>query len=101
MREIVISKRARHERVSHKMIRTTEKQMTATVSDSRDEEFATSAGWIVSSTATYSLAEDNYCPEGCQRIHREAGEVCDIFILDFCEEGIKRLSQINAWSVKT
>ena len=35
-----------------------------------------------------------------QRIHREAGEVCDIFIPDFCEGGIKRLSQINAWSVK-
>uniref|UniRef100_A0A671TZ23 Ig-like domain-containing protein n=1 Tax=Sparus aurata TaxID=8175 RepID=A0A671TZ23_SPAAU len=38
------------------------------------------------------------CPEGCQRIHREAGEVFDIFIPDFSEEGIKRLSQINAWS---
>ena len=44
--------------------------------------------------------------EGCQRIHREAGKVCDIFIADLCEEGIKRLSQIaslsqiNAWSVK-
>ena len=58
-------------------------------------------GSIVSSSATTSLAEDNYCPAGCQRIHREAGEVCDIFILDFCEEGIKRLSQINTWSVKT
>ena len=51
-------------------------------------------GWIVSSAATTSLAE------GCQRIHREAGEVCDIFIQDYCEEGIKRLSQIAFWSVK-
>ena len=42
----VISKQARHERVSRKMIRAMEKQMYATVSDSRDEEFATSAGWI-------------------------------------------------------
>ena len=44
MRELVISKQARHERVSRKMIRVMEKQMYATVSDSRDEEFATSAG---------------------------------------------------------
>ena len=40
----VISKRAHHERVSRKMIRVMEKQMCATVSDSRDEEFAMSAG---------------------------------------------------------
>ena len=45
MREWVISKRARHERVSRKMIRATEKQMYSTVSDSRDE-FAASAGWL-------------------------------------------------------
>ena len=45
-------------------------------------------GWIVYSAST-SLAG------GCQRIHREAGEVCDIFIPDFWEEGIKCLSQIN------
>ena len=51
-------------------------------------------GWIVSSAATTSLAE------GCQRIHREDGEVCDIFIPYFCEEGIKCLSRINAWSVQ-
>ena len=29
--------------------------------------------------------------EGCQRIHREAGEVCDIFITDCWEKGIKCL----------
>ena len=46
MRGWVISKRARHERVSRKMIRAMEKQMSATVSDSRDEEFAASAGWL-------------------------------------------------------
>ena len=40
----VISKWARHERVSRKMIRAMEKQMCATMSDSRDEEFAMSAG---------------------------------------------------------
>ena len=74
--------------------------MCATLSDSRDEEFAASAGWLVSSATKTSLAEDKYCPEGCQRIHREAGEVCDIFIPDFCKEGIKHLSQINAWSFK-
>ena len=57
-------------------------------------------GWIFNSTATTSFAE------GCQRIHREPGEVCDTFIPDFWEEGIKLLSpiavwsQINAWSVK-
>ena len=45
--------------------------------NSRDEEFAAVAGRIiVSSAATTSLAE------GCQRIHREGGEVCDIFIPD-------------------
>ncbi|KAL7382466.1 hypothetical protein ABVT39_022965 [Epinephelus coioides] len=46
MREWVIGKRARHERVSRKMIRAMAKQMYATVSDSRDEEFAASAGWL-------------------------------------------------------
>ena len=40
----VISKRVHHERVSHMMIRA--KQMYATVSDSRDEEFAASVGWL-------------------------------------------------------
>ena len=44
MREWVISKRARHERVSCKMIRAMAKQMYATMSDSRDEKFASSAG---------------------------------------------------------
>ena len=39
MQELVISKRARQERVSRKMVRAMEKQMYATVSDSRDEEF--------------------------------------------------------------
>ena len=29
--------------------------------------------------------------KGCQRIHREAGEVCNISITDFWEEGIKLL----------
>ena len=46
MREWLISKRARHERVSRKMIRAMAKQMYSTVSDSRDEEFAASAGWL-------------------------------------------------------
>ena len=64
-------------------------------------EFVVSAGWLNRFLRrTTSLAEDNYCPEGCQRIHRKAGEVCDIFIPDFCEEGIERPSQINTWSVK-
>ena len=40
----VISKRTHHKRVSRKMIRVMEKQMYATVSDSRGEEFAVSAG---------------------------------------------------------
>ena len=44
MLELVIRKRARHERASHKMIRVMAKQMYATASDSRDEEFAASAG---------------------------------------------------------
>ena len=42
----VISKQARHQRVSRKMIKVMVKQMSATVSDSRDEEFAVSAGWM-------------------------------------------------------
>ena len=42
---LVISKQARHERVYRKMIRAMAKQMYATVNDSRDEEFAASAGW--------------------------------------------------------
>ena len=46
MREWVTSKRAHHERVLRKMIRAMEKQMYATVSDSRDEEFVASAGRI-------------------------------------------------------
>ena len=46
MREWVISKRARQERVSRKMIRAMVKQMYATVSGSRDEESASSAGWL-------------------------------------------------------
>ncbi|KAJ0055712.1 hypothetical protein NL108_009966 [Boleophthalmus pectinirostris] len=46
MREWVIRKRARHERVSRRMIRDMAKQMYATVSDSRDEEFVASAGWL-------------------------------------------------------
>ena len=37
---------ARHERVSRKMIRAMAKQMYATVSESRDEKFADSAGWL-------------------------------------------------------
>ena len=44
MRGWVISKRAHHKRVSHKMIRAMVKQMYTTISDSRDEEFAASAG---------------------------------------------------------
>ena len=46
MREWVISKLARQERVFRKMIRTMAKQMYATMSDSRDEESAASAGWL-------------------------------------------------------
>ena len=42
----VISKWARHERVFCKIIRVMEKQMYATVSDSSDEEFAMSGGWL-------------------------------------------------------
>lgn len=38
MHERVISKRARHERVSRQMIKAMAKHMYATVSDSRDEE---------------------------------------------------------------
>ena len=46
MRGWVISKRARHERVSRKIIRVMEKQMSASMSDSRDEELSVSAGWL-------------------------------------------------------
>ena len=46
MQDSVISKRASQERVSRKMIRAMAKQMYATVSDSGDEEFAVSAGWL-------------------------------------------------------
>ena len=46
MRGWVISNRARHEGVSFKMIRGMAKQMYATMSDSRDEEVAMSAGWL-------------------------------------------------------
>ena len=46
MRDWVISKQARHERVSRKMIREMAKEMYATVSDGRDEEFAASVGWL-------------------------------------------------------
>ena len=46
MRDWVISRRACHKRVSHKMIRVMAKQMYATMSDSRGEEFAASAGWL-------------------------------------------------------
>ena len=35
---------AHHERMSRRMIRAREKEMSATVSDGRDEEFAASAG---------------------------------------------------------
>ena len=102
MRELVISKRARHERVSRKMIRAMEKQMYTTVSDSRDEEFATSTSWINRFLrCTNFLGRRQLLPTRSQRFNREAGEVCDIFILNFCEEGIKRLSQINTWCVKT
>uniref|UniRef100_A0A671XQP1 HTH CENPB-type domain-containing protein n=1 Tax=Sparus aurata TaxID=8175 RepID=A0A671XQP1_SPAAU len=46
MRNWVISKRARHERVARKMIRVMAKEMYATVSDGRGEEFAASVGWL-------------------------------------------------------
>ena len=74
------------------MIKVMEKQMYATVSDSRGEEFAASAGWI-----NRFLRRNNFT---CRRMpeNLEAGEVCDIFIADLCEEGIKRLSQIAALS---
>ena len=74
MREWVISKRARHERVSCKMIKAMAKQMYATVSDSRDKEFAVSAGWI-------------------NRFLCRSNLTCRC-----CEEGIKRLCQITTWS---
>ena len=67
MQEWVISKRARHERVSRKMIRAMVKQIYDTVSDSRDEEFPPP-----------------------QQLHLQRTHNC----------WIKRLSQINAWSVK-
>ena len=44
MRGGVISKRARHERVSRKMIRAMETNVRDR--DSRDEEFAADAGWL-------------------------------------------------------
>ena len=46
MLELVIGKQARQERVKRKMIRVMEKQMYATVCDSRDEELSVSAGWL-------------------------------------------------------
>ena len=53
--------------------------MYATVSDCRDGEFAASAGWI-----NRFLHRNNLnCRRQINQIHREAGEVCDIFIPDF------------------
>ena len=79
----VISKQTHHERVSCKMIRAMDKQMRATMSDSRDEEFAVSDESFPPLQQLHLQKTYKYCPEGCQRINREAGEVCDIFILDF------------------
>ena len=99
MREWVISKRACHERVFRKMIRVLEKEMYTTVSDSRDDEFSTSAGWL-----NHFRCRNNFTcrrqllptrmPENSPR----SGEVCDIFIPDFWEEGFQHLSQIAACS---
>ena len=102
MRGWVISKRACHERVSRKMIRAMAKQMYATVSDSRGQEFAMSSGWLhrFLHCNNFTCRRRTNCPAGCQRIHWEAGEVCDIFITDFWEEGIKQLSQIATWWLK-
>ena len=44
-------------------------------------------------------AEDRYCPEGCQKIHQEAGEVCDIFIPDSERKELNTCSQIATWSI--
>ena len=55
-------------------------------------------------TAMFFLYQPNGGSKGATTF--PAAEVCDIFIPDFWEEGIKRLSQIaswsqiNAWSVK-
>uniref|UniRef100_A0A672HC15 HTH CENPB-type domain-containing protein n=1 Tax=Salarias fasciatus TaxID=181472 RepID=A0A672HC15_SALFA len=46
MREWVIGKRLRHERVTRKMIRVKAKEIFTTVSDSSDERFSASAGWL-------------------------------------------------------
>ena len=100
MRGWVISKRARHERVSRKMIRAMAKQMYTTVSDSRDEEFATSAGWL-----NLFLRRNNFScrrmPENSLRGWRSLLHFHPGFL-----RGRKHLSlivawsQINVWSVK-
>ena len=61
-------------------------QMYATVSDSRNEEFVASAGWLnlfLHQQQLHLQKTYSYCPEGCQRIHREAGKVWDVFIYDW------------------
>ena len=66
----VISKRARQEKVSHKMIRAKAKEMYATVSHSRGEEFAVSVGWL-----NRFLRHNNFTSRRCTTIaQRDARE---------------------------
>ena len=91
MREWVISKRARHESVSRKMIRAMEKQIYATVSVSRDEEFAASVGWL--NLQQLHLQRD--AREFTERLAKFVTFSSGIFMSQ-----IAAWSQINAWSVK-
>ena len=94
-----LCKRERPERASRKMIRATVKQMYATVSDSRDEEFATSAGWLncflCRNNFTYIQLLPRSMPENSQRSWRSLWHFHPGWLK---QSGIKRLSQIATWS---
>ena len=72
------------------------KQMYTTMSDSRDEEFAVSAGWL-----NLFLRRNNFT---CRRDAREFTEKLAKFVTFpsqiFERNELNSWSQINAWSVK-
>ena len=73
------------------MIRAMEKQMSATVSDSREEEFAASAGWI---NRFLHLKKTNIN----QKDVREFTEKLEKFVT-FSSQ-ISDRKELNAWSVQ-